>query len=94
MAFFTSGTNAAATLRDLILVRSNLGITSTQPASSPQGIGFRWQMEVDQVLVGANVEKANVDMSSSFECYFVKVKSKNNRATWIKYNYHETMVND
>jgi hypothetical protein len=36
MAFFTSGTNAAATLRGLIPVFSTLGITSIRPASSPQ----------------------------------------------------------
>jgi hypothetical protein len=36
MAFFTSGTNAAGTLRDLIPVLSKLGITSIRPASSPQ----------------------------------------------------------
>src|SRR5512132_377607 len=42
--------------------------------AAQEGIAFRRQMEVGRVLVGANVEKANVDMPSSCRVKAVKKK--------------------
>jgi hypothetical protein len=46
----------------------------THASPSQEGIGLWWQMEVDRVLVGTNVEQANVDMFSSCRVKATKEK--------------------
>jgi hypothetical protein len=46
----------------------------THAAPSQRGVRVRWQMEVDWVFVGANVEKTNVDMPSLRRVKTVKKK--------------------
>jgi hypothetical protein len=53
-----------------------VGILKQQTHATPsqEGIRFWWQMEVNRVLVGTNVEKTNVNMPSS--CRMKAVKKK------------------